>query len=118
MPNQKEEINQINFSESAIERIKEIKKNPKNSNKFLRLSVSSGGCAGFQYIIELDDKIAESDIKINLNDTEIFAITDEISLPFLSGAEIVFIEELGSSYFKINNPNAKTNCGCGSSFST
>ena len=70
-----------------------------------------------QYIFELDDKHLEGDIKLAEADFQTLAITDETSLPFLNGAEIEFVKELGASYFKVNNPNAKANCGCGSSFS-
>ena len=59
----------------------------------------------------------EEYIKIFEENSEILALTDETSLPFLNGAEIEFVRELGASYFKVNNPNAKANCGCGSSFS-
>jgi iron-sulfur cluster assembly accessory protein len=107
----------IKLTNSAIERISYIKAKNKNNKKFLRISISGGGCSGFQYIFELDEKNLEGEIKILEQNSEIIAITDEASLPFLNGSEIDFINELGASYFKVNNPNAKANCGCGSSFS-
>ncbi len=110
-------MNSITLSSSALERIQEIRKKDSNQNKFLRVSISGGGCSGFQYIFELDDKNLEGDIKISEENSTALAITDETSLPFLNGAEIDFVKELGASYFKVNNPNAKANCGCGSSFS-
>jgi iron-sulfur cluster insertion protein len=110
-------MNQITISESALSRILEIQNNPNNANKFLRISVSGGGCSGFQYVLELDDKIKEDDIEISKNNDKIIAITDEVSLPFLEGSQVEFIKELGASYFKVQNPNAKASCGCGSSFS-
>ena len=110
-------MNQINLSNTAFERINEIKEKPENHEKFLRVSISGGGCSGFQYIFELDSKRLDGDIIIAEKNSEILAITDETSLPFLNGAEIEFVKELGASYFKVNNPNAKANCGCGSSFS-
>ncbi len=110
-------MNSVTLSNSALERIKEIRKKDSNQNKFLRISISGGGCSGFQYIFELDDKNLEGDIKISEENSTALAITDETSLPFLTGAEIDFVKELGASYFKVNNPNAKANCGCGSSFS-
>jgi iron-sulfur cluster assembly accessory protein len=110
-------MNNVNLSNTALERINEIKHKAENRDKFLRVSISGGGCSGFQYIFELDSKHLESDIKIAEENSEILAVTDETSLPFLNGAEIDFVKELGSSYFKVNNPNAKANCGCGSSFS-
>lgn len=110
-------MNSVTLTNSALERIREIKHKDLNQEKFLRVSISGGGCSGFQYIFELDDKNIEGDIKIAEEDSKILAITDEASLPFLTGAEIDFVKELGASYFKVNNPNAKANCGCGSSFS-
>ena len=110
-------MNSVNITNPALERICEIRKNPNNEKKFLRISISSGGCSGFQYIFELDNFIKNDDIKILEKDNEILVITDETSINFLDGAEIDFIKELGASYFKVNNPNAKANCGCGSSFS-
>lgn len=110
-------MNNVNLTNSAIERIREIQGKAENSKKFLRVSISGGGCSGFQYIFELDNKNLEGDIKILEENSHLLAITDETSLPFLDGAEIDFVKELGASYFKVNNPNAKANCGCGSSFS-
>ena len=106
-------MNSVTLSNSALERINEIQKKEENREKFLRISVSGGGCSGFQYIFELDNKSLEGDIVIAKN----VAVTDETSLPFLENAEIEFVKELGSSYFKVVNPNAKASCGCGSSFS-
>lgn len=107
----------VTFTNSAIERIQQIRQKDSHQEKFLRVSISGGGCSGFQYIFELDNKNLEGDIKIAESSSEVLAITDETSLPFLDGAEIDFIKELGASYFKVNNPNAKASCGCGSSFS-
>lgn len=110
-------MNSVIITDSAIERIREIQEKKENHEKFLRISVSGGGCSGFQYVFELDDKKSVDDIIIKEEQSQILAITDETSLPFLDGAEIQFIKELGASYFKVNNPNAKASCGCGSSFS-
>jgi iron-sulfur cluster assembly accessory protein len=107
----------VTLTNSALERIKEIRQKEANKEKFLRISISGGGCSGFQYIFELDEKSLDGDIEIAKESVKKLVITDETSMPFLEGAEIDFIQELGSSYFKVNNPNAKANCGCGSSFS-
>ncbi len=110
-------MNSITLTKSALERICEIKQKPENQEKFLRISISGGGCSGFQYVFELDDKNLEDDVKIAEENSQILAITDETSLKLLQGAEIEFVKELGASYFKVNNPNANASCGCGSSFS-
>lgn len=107
----------ITLTKSAIERVKEIKQKESNQRKFLRVGVSGGGCSGFQYLFDLDNKLEEGDIKIYEEGSEILALTDETSLQFLDGCEIEFVRELGASYFKVINPNAKASCGCGSSFS-
>ena len=105
------------LTESALERINEVRTKPNNQEKFLRISISGGGCSGFQYIFELDDKLSEDDIKFSEINSKLLAVTDPSSLEFLKGAQIDFVKELGASYFKVINPNAKANCGCGSSFS-
>lgn len=107
----------ISLNNSAIARIKEIRQKDSNHGKFLRLSVMGGGCGGFQYIFDLDNKLQDDDVKIYEENSEILALTDSTSLPLLDGCEIEFIKELGSSYFKVKNPNASSSCGCGSSFS-
>ncbi len=107
----------ITLTKSAIERVKEIRQKESNQGKFLRVGVSGGGCCGFQYLFDLDNKLEEGDIKIYEEGSEILALTDETSLQFLDGCEIEFVRELGASYFKVINPNAKASCGCGSSFS-
>jgi iron-sulfur cluster insertion protein len=110
-------MNNIELTESAKNRIIFIKNNSNNLQKFLRLTVKGGGCSGFQYIFELDDKNLDDDLIICCEDKNIIAKTDKTSEPFLAGSKIDFVEELGASYFKVSNPNASSNCGCGSSFS-
>lgn len=110
-------MNNIFLSESAKNRILEIRNQDVNKQKFLRLTVKGGGCSGFQYIFELDDKNLEDDLIIFSNDSDIIAKTDKVSEQFIQGSTIDYIEELGASYFKVSNPNATANCGCGSSFS-
>jgi iron-sulfur cluster assembly accessory protein len=107
----------ITLTNSAIERVKEIRRKEANHGKFLRVGVSGGGCSGFQYLFDLDNKIEDEDLKIYEEAGEVLALTDQTSLQFLEGCEVDFIRELGASYFKVVNPNAKSSCGCGSSFS-
>jgi iron-sulfur cluster insertion protein len=113
-------MNNVELTESAKNRILEIKNNTNNPQKFLRLTVKSGGCSGFQYIFELDDKNLPDDLIICEENagsvTNLIAKTDAVSLQFIEGSKIDFVEELGASYFKVVNPNATANCGCGSSF--
>ena len=106
----------LSLSTSAEARIKEIKSKAGNTNKHLRITVSGGGCSGFQYGFSMDEKVEDGDFKIGEGD-EIFLTVDSISLDFLKSCIVDYVADLGGSYFKINNPNAKATCGCGSSFS-
>ena len=78
----------------------------------LRVTVDGGGCSGFQYKLELTEDTNDKDITFGDS-----VLTDDISLPFLKGATISFEENLIGSEFKIDNPNAVSGCGCGTSFS-
>jgi iron-sulfur cluster insertion protein len=83
--------------------------------KCLRVAVEGGGCSGFQYEISMDSDIKENDLILSENECRV--VIDPISLEFLSGAIIDFKEELIGSKFVIENPNATSSCGCGTSFS-
>ena len=83
--------------------------------KCLRVAVEGGGCSGFQYEISMDSEIKENDLILSENECRV--VIDPISLEFLSGAIIDFKEELIGSKFVIENPNATSSCGCGTSFS-
>lgn len=80
----------------------------------LRIAVAGGGCSGFQYDIRLDDR-AEDDLVIEQAGQQV--VVDPVSLPFLAGATIDFTDELIGARFMIDNPNASSSCGCGTSFS-
>jgi iron-sulfur cluster assembly accessory protein len=82
--------------------------------KVLRVAVEGGGCSGFQYEITLDE-VAEGDLVIEGAGQKV--VVDEVSLPFLSNAIIDFSDELIGARFVIENPNATSSCGCGTSFS-
>ena len=110
------ENKKISLSNSARDRILELQSEPRNQTKHLRITVFGGGCNGLRYEFQLDEKFNEDDFKIANEDKIILAI-DAVSLGFLADGEVDFVRDLGSSYFKINNPNAKSKCGCGDSFS-
>lgn len=97
----------------AFDRLKEINE-ASGDAKALRIAVEGGGCSGFQYEINLDDP-AEDDLK--LSDGQATVIIDPVSLPFLENAVIDFTDELIGARFVIENPNAASSCGCGTSFS-
>jgi len=83
--------------------------------KALRVAVEGGGCSGFQYDISLTDEASEDDLVLEHDGQRV--LIDSVSLPFLSDAVIDFADELIGARFVINNPNAKSSCGCGTSFS-
>ncbi|QBF31570.1 iron-sulfur cluster assembly accessory protein [Thalassococcus sp. S3] len=99
-------------TERAFERLAEI--GAAEQGQALRVAVEGGGCSGFQYEIALDAP-AEDDLILEGNGQKV--VVDSVSLPFLENAEIDFSEELIGARFVINNPNATSSCGCGTSFS-
>ncbi len=96
----------------AFERLSEI--GAAAQGKALRVAVEGGGCSGFQYEIDLDDP---KDDDLVLSEQGEKVVIDSVSLPFLADAVIDFSEELIGARFVINNPNATSSCGCGTSFS-
>ena len=104
----------LTMTERAARRIGEILKS-EPSGTMLRLSVLGGGCSGFQYKFDVERSKADDDIVIARNDATV--LIDPVSLGFLAGSEIDFVDDLIGASFKINNPQAKSSCGCGTSFS-
>ena len=104
----------ISLSESAAQRINTILAK-KPDMAFLRISVEGGGCSGFSYKFDLDDKIGPEDLLIEKDGAKL--VIDDMSVPFMEGSEVDFSTELIGAAFKINNPNATASCGCGTSFS-
>ena len=98
-------------TDRAFARLAEIEAAP----KVLRVAVAGGGCSGFQYEIELDEAPAADDLKLEGNGQTV--VVDPTSLPFLENAVIDFSDELIGARFVIENPNATSSCGCGTSFS-
>jgi iron-sulfur cluster assembly accessory protein len=99
-------------TDRAFERLSEIGANAEG--QALRVAVEGGGCSGFQYDIKLD---APADDDLVLEGSGEKVIVDPVSLPFLAGAVIDFSDELIGARFVIENPNASSSCGCGTSFS-
>ncbi|MGV6813149.1 MAG: HesB/IscA family protein [Brevirhabdus sp.] len=100
-------------TERAFARLAEINQNA-GEQKALRVAVEGGGCSGFQYSITLDEP-ANDDLVLEKDGQKV--VVDEVSLPFLTDAVIDFSEELIGARFIIDNPNASSSCGCGTSFS-
>jgi iron-sulfur cluster assembly accessory protein len=103
----------VTVSARAMRRIGEILKS-EPSGSMLRVSVEGGGCSGFQYKFDVEHSRAPEDIVIARDDATV--LIDPVSLQFLGGAEIDFVDDLIGASFKINNPNVTASCGCGTSF--
>ena len=105
----------LGISDNAAKRIALLVENEETDGMRLRVSVSGGGCSGFQYGFSLDNERGEEDVLFEKNGIEV--VVDETSLEFLKGSELDFVEDLIGSYFAMKNPNATSPCGCGTSFS-
>lgn len=81
----------------------------------LRIAVDGGGCSGFQYRMELVEAGEADDLRVERDGAA--ALVDDVSQPFLAGSEIDWVDELAASEFRVRNPNARSSCGCGVSFS-
>ncbi len=105
---------EIGLTEAAAKRVALIaEKQAKPA--ILRLAVDGGGCAGFQYRFELADAIEDDDVTTETEGVKL--VVDEISLDLVRGCSVDFVENLGGKMFQVNNPNAQSGCGCGTSFS-
>lgn len=104
----------VTVSASAAKRIAQILK-AEAAPAMLRVAVTGGGCSGFQYNFTIDDTKMDDDLVIARDGATV--LVDPMSLDFLKGAEIDFVDDLIGAAFKINNPNATSSCGCGTSFS-
>lgn len=104
---------QVTVSVAAAARINEIVAS-EPLNRLLRVSVEGGGCSGFQYKFDLVATAAPDDLVIERDRARV--LVDPVSLGFLNGAEIDFVDDLIGASFKIHNPNATASCGCGTSF--
>ena len=103
----------VTVSASAARRIGEILKG-EPAGAMLRVSVEGGGCSGFQYKFDIERTRAADDVLIARDDATV--LIDPVSLGFMAGAEIDFVDDLIGASFRINNPKATASCGCGTSF--
>ena len=103
-------MSNVILTESAAQRVQTLIAMEGKPNLMLRLGVSGGGCSGFQYNIELDDKTNSEQHGVKL-------VVDQTSLDLLDGTQVDFVEDLMGASFQFKNPQATSTCGCGSSFS-
>jgi iron-sulfur cluster insertion protein len=102
------------FTDSAAAKVKELIDEEGNPDLKLRVFINGGGCSGFQYGFTFEEDINDDDTKVEKGGVTL--LVDPLSFQYLVGAEIDYTEGLQGSQFVIKNPNAKTSCGCGSSF--
>ena len=106
---------ELNVSDQAIAKIKALLDQEKKDNLSLRVFVTGGGCSGFQYGFKLDDEQDAEDTTIS--NAGVSVVIDSLSMQYIYGSTLDYTEDLEGSKFIIQNPNAVTTCGCGSSFS-
>lgn len=106
---------QVTLTDGLVARVRALQESQGNQSLMLRVAVNGGGCQGFEYVYGLestagpDDRLFEKD--------GVAVVIDDMSLDLLNGSTIDFVDEMAGAAFKIRNPNAKSNCGCGTSFS-
>ena len=105
----------IIFSDNAAKKVSALIKEEKNDKLKLRVYITGGGCSGFSYGFTFDEEYKEGDSGVAKDGVEL--VVDPMSYQYLIGATVDYLEDLQGSRFIIHNPNAKTTCGCGSSFS-
>lgn len=104
----------LDFTAAAAAKVRELIAEEGNAALKLRVYIQGGGCSGFQYGFEFDEQQAEDDLAIVTD--EVTLLVDPLSLQYLMGATVDYSESLHGAQFVIRNPNAKSTCGCGSSF--
>ena len=102
----------IAISDSAARRVRALVE--EGDEPMLRVAVGGGGCSGFRYSFSFDDRVGEDDSVFERDGVRV--VIDAVSLEFLAGSEVDYVEELVGAYFTVRNPNAASTCGCGVSF--
>jgi iron-sulfur cluster assembly accessory protein len=111
-----EQTPQITLTPSAANAVRDLLSRRNLDNYALRVYISGGGCSGYQYGMALEANIRENDLVIEEHGVKV--VVDEVSINYLQGATVDYVDEVMGSGFKIENPNAVSSCGCGSSFRT
>ena len=104
----------VSMTQNAVQRLERLIAAKEKSSLMLRVYVQGGGCSGFQYGFQFEEQREEDDIEFERNGVKL--LVDSMSFQYLVGSEIDFIDDLMGTRFVVNNPNAATTCGCGSSF--
>jgi len=110
------EVSLVTLSDAAVAKLTELTKDESNPDVGLRVYVYSGGCSGYRYGMMLEDQPADEDIRVDSRGITVYV--DPQSTQLLQGSEIDYVDTLMGAGFTVNNPNAVSGCGCGSSFRT
>lgn len=105
---------ELTLSDAAVARLSKLIQAEGDERLMLRVTVSGGGCSGFQYGFDFETEIGEDDLIFERNGVRV--VTDTVSMDLLAGSELDFVDDLVGAYFRVNNPNASSSCGCGTSF--
>ncbi|QQF66649.1 iron-sulfur cluster insertion protein ErpA [Histophilus somni] len=105
----------LTFTDAAANKVKTLISEEENTELKLRVYITGGGCSGFQYGFTFDEKTNDGDLIVENSGVKL--VVDPMSLQYLVGGTVDYTEGLEGSRFIVNNPNASTTCGCGSSFS-
>ncbi len=108
------ESTELLLSDNALKQLSALIESKANPELRFRVFVQGGGCSGFQYGFQFEEESAEDDIEFDREGVKV--VVDPLSLMYLGGAEVDFIDDLMGTRFVVNNPNASTTCGCGASF--
>ncbi len=109
------EINTLSITPAAADKVRELLEQENDPSLALRIFVAGGGCSGLQYGMTLDEE-QESDTVISQGEFKV--LVDEMSLGYINGSEVDYVDSLMGAGFTVNNPNAVSSCGCGHSFKT
>lgn len=103
------------LTESAARKLSALRAEEENDNLKLRVYITGGGCAGFSYGFKFDENINEGDTVVSRDGVSM--VVDMLSIQYLAGSTVDYVEGLQGARFTVENPNASSTCGCGSSFS-
>ncbi|WP_396587774.1 iron-sulfur cluster insertion protein ErpA [Bermanella sp. R86510] len=107
-------MSEFTLTQAAVNKVQALKDDEGDDSLCLRVFVTGGGCSGFQYGFTFDTEVAEDDAAVEQSGVKV--LVDSLSFPYLEGASVDYQENLEGSRFVVNNPQASSTCGCGSSF--
>ncbi len=105
----------MTLTDNAVEKVHELREDEGDDSLMLRVYVTGGGCSGFSYGFDFATEVNDDDAQFTNRDVSM--VVDSLSYQYLQGSTVDYVEGLEGSRFVVNNPNASTTCGCGSSFS-